>query len=91
MSNINPTDTVPTVTSNTPVTGVPSLVSGITTLTEASGVGVGVKVGVGVGVGVKVGVGVGVGVKVGVGVGVGVGVLLATLLGLGETDVELGV
>ena len=81
MSNINPTDTVPTVTSNTPVTGVPSLVSGITTLTEASGVGVGVKVGVGVGVGVKVGVGV----------GVGVGVLLATLLGLGETDVELGV
>ena len=71
MSNINPTDTVPTVTSNTPVTGVPSLVSGITTLTEASGVGVGVKVGVGV--------------------GVGVGVLLATRLGLGETDVELGV
>ena len=89
MSNINPTDTVPTVTSNTPVTGVPSLVSGITTLTEASGVGVGVKVGVGVGV--KVGVGVGVDIAEAVGIGVGVGVLLATLLGLGETDVELGV
>jgi len=81
MSNINPTDTVPTVTSNTPVTGVPSLVSGITTLTEASGVGVGVKVGVGVGVDIAEAVGI----------GVGVGVLLATLLGLGETDVELGV
>ncbi len=47
MIRISPTDTVPTVTSNTPVTGVPSDVSGILTLGEVVGVGVGVGVGLG--------------------------------------------
>jgi hypothetical protein len=43
-SRISPTDIVPTVTSNTPVTGVPSVVSGIVTRGDELGVGVGVGV-----------------------------------------------
>ncbi len=41
INKTSPTDIVPTVTSNTPVTGVPSDVSGILTLGEVVGVGVG--------------------------------------------------
>ena len=38
-NNNNPTDTVPTVISNTPVTGTPSLVSGIAARIDGVGVG----------------------------------------------------
>ena len=89
INKISPKDTLATVTSNTPVTGVPWLVSGIATRGEVLGVGVGVGVGVGLGLAALLGEGEALELALGVTTLIcgttGDGVTLALELALGVT------
>jgi hypothetical protein len=75
---------VATVTSNTPVTGVPSLVSGIATRAEAAGDGLAATLGLAEAL--TDGLGDGLGLLVGL--GLGEGLTLATALAEGDGEVD---